>query len=182
MVLLTGLEGWFSELVSNRYVFSKINIFLIEDNCNSIPVFPTLSYFSSCKQQRRHSSPLPAAPGHGSSTAAVQTVPHGQSQGCATAWARGGSHSIWQSECGPVPQGNEVTEWGHRGLPEDVSFRDVPSDILQGTVTSGGWIWASAPGGAWPHAATQQHALHSQGQVRSLVPQWLTTKALFQVI
>lgn len=86
-------------------------------------LFLPLSYFSSCKRQRRHSSPLPAAPGHGSSTAAVQAVPHGQSQSCATAWARGGLHSIWQSERGPVhgliaprERGDGVgTSWTPRG-------------------------------------------------------------------
>ena len=103
--------------------------------------------------------------------------PRGAAWGC-TAFGRASAAPCMVSS----PQGSKVTASGDCELPEDVSFRDVPSDIVQGTVTSGGWIWASALGGAWQHAATQQHVLCSQGQARSLVPQWLTVKALFQVI
>jgi len=83
---------------------------------------------------------------------------------------------------GSSSQGKRVTASGDRALLKDVSFRDVPLDILQGTGTSGGWTWAPAPGGAWPPAAAQQHALPSPGQVRSLVPQRLTVRTSFQVI
>lgn len=95
------MEWRFSELVSNRYVFSKINIFLIEDNCNSVLTFPIHPVF---QQQCRRSSPFlqtPAAAGPFPRPACPhwQTWGHGVIVGSAAA-----------SSFGDVPSGCPV--WG----------------------------------------------------------------------
>jgi len=62
LVFLTGLEWWFSELVSNRYALSKINIFLIEDNCNSMLTFLIHPVFQQLPAAVQTLVPFPADP------------------------------------------------------------------------------------------------------------------------
>lgn len=97
-------------------------------------------------------------------------------------WSHLGLHSIQRVSVargmGWPTQGTRWQSW----TPWDCLLQRCPLSYFAGKVTLGGWIWASAPGGAWPPAATQQHALCSQGQARSLAPQRLTVTALLQVI
>jgi len=65
-------------------------------------LFLSLLCFTGCQQWRRHWSPLPADPGHGSSDAVAQAVPRGQPPACGFVVPREEGDSVGRS-C--TPQG-----------------------------------------------------------------------------
>lgn len=115
------------------------------------PLFLALLYFRGRKQQ----TPIPSPCG------AVAV---------ARRWRR---RSLPGSPSGVAPRGDAQRSAAVRlrslpgltapGVRESLGSPGVSpaemSGILQGTVSSRGWIWPSALGGAWPCAAAQQRAL-----------------------